>query len=87
MLPSINEALGDRKVTTIKPQLMADDFALYGQRIPALYFLLGARNPRLPAASLYSSSFNPDERSIGLGMKILCHLLLDCLEQQARLEK
>jgi amidohydrolase len=87
MLPSLNEALGDRKVTTIKPQLMADDFALYGQRIPALYFLLGARNPRLPAASLYSSSFNPDERSIGLGMKILCHLLLDCLEQQTRLEK
>ena len=87
MTPSLNEALGDRKVSPIKPQMMADDFALYGQKIPALFFFLGARNPRLPAAALYSPSFNPDERSIGLGMKILCHLLLDCLEQQSRLEK
>jgi amidohydrolase len=87
MLPSLNEALGDRKVISIKPQMMADDFALYGQRIPALYFLLGARNPRLPATSLFSPGFNPDERSIDIGMKILCHLLLDCLDQQSRLEK
>jgi amidohydrolase len=87
MLPSLNEALGDRKVAPIKPQMMADDFAFYGQRIPAFYFLLGARNPRLPATALYSPAFNPDERSIGIGMKILCHLLLDCLEQQSRLEK
>ncbi len=87
MLPSLNEALGDRKVMPIKPQMMADDFAFYGQRIPALYFLLGAQNPRLPATSLYSPAFNPDERSIGIGMKILCHLLLDCLDQQSRLEK
>jgi len=87
MTPSLNEALGDRKVSPIKPQMMADDFSLYGQKIPALFFFLGARNPRLPAAALYSPAFNPDERSIGIGMKILCHLLLDCLEQQSRLEK
>jgi amidohydrolase len=87
MTPSLNEALGDRKVSPIKPQMMADDFSLYGQKIPALFFFLGARNPRLPAAGLYSPAFNPDERSIGIGMKILCHLLLDCLEQQSRLEK
>jgi len=87
LLPSLNEALGDRKVAPIKPQMMADDFGLYGQRIPAVYFLLGARNPRLPATSLYSPAFNPDERAIGIGMKILGHLVLDCLEQQSRLEK
>jgi amidohydrolase len=87
MTPSLNEALGDRKISPMKPQMMADDFSLYGQKIPALYFFLGSRNPRLPAAALYSPMFNPDERTIGIGMKILCHLLLDCLEQQSRLEK
>ena len=54
---------------------------------PLEFFFLGARNPRLPAAGLYSPLFNPDERIIGIGMKILCYLLLDCLEQQSRLEK
>jgi amidohydrolase len=86
--PSFNDALGDAKPSPIKPQMMADDFGLYSQKIPAIYFFLGVRNPRLPStAPLYSPYFNPDERSIGIGIKILCHLLLDCLEQQSLLEK
>jgi len=88
MMPSLAEALGEKKFSPIKPQMMADDFALYSQKIPGMYFLLGSKNPRvLNSAPLYSPYFNPDERSIGLGIKILCHLLLDCLEQQNRLEK
>jgi len=88
MMPSLSEAIGAANVNQIKPQMMADDFALFSQRIPGFYFLLGARNPRLPnPASLYSPYFNPDERCIGIGIKILCHLLLDCLEQQSLLEK
>jgi amidohydrolase len=88
MMPSLSEAIGAGNVNPIRPQMMADDFALYSQRIPGLYFLLGVKNPRLPnPAPLYSPYFNPDERSIAVGIKILCHLLLDCLEQQSRLEK
>ena len=48
MMPSLIEALGEKNVSPIKPQMMADDFALYSQKIPALYFLLGVKNPRLP---------------------------------------
>ena len=89
LMPSLNEAAEERNVSPLKPQIMADDFGLYGQKVPALYFLLGVKNSRLASsASLYSPYFNPDERgAIGSGMKILCHLLLDCLEQQSRLEK
>lgn len=88
MLPSLADSVADRKVSPIKPQMMADDFALYSQKIPALYFFLGVKNPRLPnSAPLYSPYFNPDERAIGIGIKTLCYLLLDCLEQQSRLEK
>lgn len=88
MLPSLNEALADKKASQIKPQLMADDFGLYSQKIPGFFFLLGVKNPRLPSmAPLHSPYFNPDERSIGIGIKLMCHLLLDALDQQSRLEK
>ncbi len=88
MLPSLNEVLADKKASQIKPQLMADDFALYSQKIPGFYFFLGVKNPRLPSmAPLHSPYFNPDERSIGIGIKIMSHLLLDALDQQSRLEK
>ncbi len=88
MLPSLNGALADKKASQIKPQLMADDFALYCQKIPGFYFFLGVKNPRLPSmAPLHSPYFNPDERSIGIGIKIMCHLLLEALDHQSRLEK
>lgn len=87
LMPSLLSAVGDKNVLTIKPQMMSDDFAFYSQKVPALYFLLGVKNPRLPAVPLNSPAFNPDDRCIATGIRILCHLLVDALEQQSRLAK
>jgi metal-dependent amidase/aminoacylase/carboxypeptidase family protein len=88
-METLSEAAGERNVNAIKPQMMADDFGFFSQKASSLYLLLGIRNPRLPAsaAALYNPSFNPDERAIAAGIRILCHLVLDCLEQQSRLAK
>ncbi|MCX6567099.1 MAG: amidohydrolase [Candidatus Aminicenantes bacterium] len=85
MLPVINGALGDRSVQRLSPQMMADDFSFYGRKIPSLFFFLGVRNSRLSTAPLESPYFNPDERSIAIGIKIISQIILDCLEQQSRL--
>jgi len=85
MLPVLNGALADRPVQRLAPQMMADDFSLYGRKIPSLFFLLGVRNPRLSSVPLESPYFNPDERSIALGIKLVSQIILDCLEQQSRL--
>jgi amidohydrolase len=88
MSPTFDETLGEKRLVEIKPQMMADDFGRYGQRIPSLFFFLGARNPRLgPLAPLHSPNFNPDERTISLGIKLMAHLLIDCLEQQDGADK
>ncbi len=88
MRPSFQEAMGEKRFLEIKPQMMADDFGCYSQRVPSLYFLLGARTPRMgPMAPLHSAYFNPDERAIGIGVKILVHLVLNCLDQQVVSEK
>jgi amidohydrolase len=85
MRPAFDEALGERKLVEIKPQMVSDDFGRYAQRATALYFWLGSRNPRLgPAAPLRSPGFNPDERTVALGIKLMVHLLLECLEKQGR---
>jgi amidohydrolase len=85
MSATVGEALGEERVRPIKPQMMADDFAFFGQKVPSFYFLLGVKSPRLPATAPYSPAFNPDERSIATGIKILAHLVLDGLDQQSRL--
>jgi len=85
IFPTLRDVLGERQVQPIKPQMMSDDFSVFAQKVPAFYFFLGARNPRLPAAPLSGPNFNPDERAIGTGIKILSHLVLDALDRQSRL--
>lgn len=87
MLPTLSDILGEEHVKELNPQMVAEDFSFYCQKIPGFFFFLGAKNPEQETmAPLHSPYFNPDERSINLGIKIMCHLILDCLELQSPLE-
>lgn len=85
LLPTLAAVQGKDNVLPLPPQAVSDDFGFYGQKAPGLFFLLGVRNPRLAAAGpLYSPSFAPDERSLAVAIRILCHLVLDGLDLQSR---
>ena len=88
MLPTIRNLLGESRVHGVKPQFVSEDFAYYGRTVPGFFFFLGVNNP---AASevypLHSPKFSPDERTIPAGIRIMTHLLLDGLRQQAVMEK
>ncbi len=87
MLPTLIKVLGKENVKDLKPQMVAEDFAFYCQKIPGFFFFLGVKDPILETmAPLHSPYFDPDERSIALGIKIFCHLLLDCLQRQSYFE-
>jgi amidohydrolase len=87
MLPTLLKVLGEEHVKKLAPQMVAEDFSYYCQEIPGFYFFLGVKNPTQETmAPLHNPYFNPDEGSITLGIKIMCHLLLDCLERQVHLE-
>jgi amidohydrolase len=86
MAPTLAKLLGKDKVLEWKPQMIAEDFSFFARKVPGFYFFLGVRSPGQPAAApLHSPNFNPDERSIPLGIRILSHLLLDALEEQSSL--
>ena len=83
LVPSLSQVLGKWNVHEIKPQMVAEDFSYFAQKIPGFYFFLGVKDPETPTiAPLHSPYFNPDEKSIPLGIKSMCHLLIDCLEHQ-----
>ncbi len=87
MLPTLTKALGKEKVKELKPQMVAEDFAYYCQKIPGFFFFLGVKNQaEKTMPPLHNPYFNPDERSIPLAIKVMCHLLLDSLEHQSRLD-
>ncbi len=85
MLPTLRNALGNDKVHSHSPQMVAEDFAEFSQRIPGFYFLLGVRSPAVRSMPpLHSPRFNPDEGSIAVGIKAVTHLLFDGLAHQHR---
>ncbi len=87
MVPVLENALGPDQVVPVKPQMVAEDFALLAERVPAFMYLLGVGSPgQASAAPLHSPYFNPDERAIPVGIRAMCHLVLSALEQQASLK-
>ena len=85
MMPTLIGLLGKDKVAPWKPQMIAEDFAFLARKAPGFYFFLGVRGPGQAATPLHSATFSPDERAIPLGIRILCHLLLDALDTQSAL--
>jgi len=87
VLPGFVKSLGEDNVIEVKPQMVAEDFAFYAERIPAFYFFLGVKGPgQMTSTPLHSPNFNPDERAIPVGIRAMCHLVLNALEQQASLK-
>lgn len=84
MLPTLKQVLGQDKVKPINPQMVAEDFSEFSQTIPGFYFFLGVRSPGAESMPpLHNPKFNPDERSLAVGIRTVCHLLLDCLAHQS----
>ncbi|MFC2168279.1 M20 family metallopeptidase [Acidobacteriota bacterium] len=87
MSPTLLRVLGPPNVESIKPQMVAEDFSYFCQKVPGFYFMLGVKDPQdNNPAPLHNPSFNPDERSIPLGIKVMSHLLLDFLDHQIQME-
>ena len=62
------------------PPMTADDFALFAEHGPAVYFKQGVADPAASSwPPLHSSVFDVDERCIGVGIAVLTALATDLL--------
>ncbi|MBU2549657.1 MAG: amidohydrolase [Proteobacteria bacterium] len=68
--------VGPENILVSKPTLGGEDFAYFLQKVPGAMFFLGTQNPDLEPVPVvnHDPRFNPDERAIPIGMKILAHL-------------
>lgn len=58
----------------------AEDFSFYGEKVPAFFFYLGARNPKLKmeeAPSHHTPDFYIDDSKLDVGVKAFCQLVFD----------
>ena len=65
--PVFQRALGPDRVVTMDPLTIGEDFSVYAQRIPALFFFLGTGSD----TPLHTPNFSVDERILLLGPRLL----------------
>ena len=79
-LPALKNAIGKDNVVPWTWVMGAEDFSFYGKKVPAFFFYLGARNPKLKmeeAPSHHTPSFYIDDSKLDVGIRAFCQLVFD----------
>jgi len=82
MVPSLVRAAGVENVIRINPDTGAEDFAFYQEKVPGLFFFVGACPPSIDpsmAPSHHTPDFMMDEGSMITGVRALLNLTFDYL--------
>lgn len=83
-LPSLQRVYGADNVLEVEPQMGAEDFAQFAERVPALYVKLGVRNTaRGITAMVHTEDFDLDEAVLPLGVRAMANVLWDHLARAA----
>jgi metal-dependent amidase/aminoacylase/carboxypeptidase family protein len=81
MIPSLKRAVGaNGNLILMDADLGGEDFAYYAQKVPALFFYIGACPPDVDPATApvhHTPDFIMDEKCMVTGMKALINLTLD----------
>ncbi|MBS7458134.1 amidohydrolase [Coralloluteibacterium stylophorae] len=84
--PSLEKAVGAENVVEMPLIMGAEDFSMYAQRVPGVFFFVGATPPdRDPetAPSNHSPEFFLDESALEVGTRSMLQVALDYLEAGA----
>jgi amidohydrolase len=84
MLPTLQRFAGKKNVNEISAVTGAEDFSFYQQKIPGLYFFLGAKSldiKQQDATGHHTPDFMLDESGFILGVKTMTALALDYLSK------
>ena len=80
-LPSLQIATGGKdNVIPWTWEMGAEDFSFYGENIPAFFFYLGVRDPKIKmeeAPSHHTPDFFIDDSKLDVGIKAFCQLVFD----------
>lgn len=81
-LPSLERVYGKGAVLEVKPQMGAEDFSSFAERVPGLYIKVGVRNEaRGITAMTHTEDFDVDEAMLPLAVSAMSTLVWDYLSR------
>ena len=82
MLPSLQAVVGEANVYEPPLQMGAEDFSLFAQQVPAMFFFVGSTGEGIDPAKApanHSPKFLLDEKALDVGLRALLQVSLDYL--------
>jgi amidohydrolase len=74
----MRRVLGPENVVDYQPGMGGEDFSRFSAAVPGVQFRLGVGRPDREM-DLHNSTFDPDERSVAIGMRLVAEILWDQL--------
>jgi amidohydrolase len=82
-LPALAAIVGRERLVSPPPQMGAEDFAYYQQKVPGFFFFLGVGNPaKKITAMVHTEYFDIDEDALPIGVRAMSTVVLDYLFRQ-----
>ena len=84
-LPALEAVVGAEHVVAPPPQMGAEDFAYFQQRVPGFYYFLGVGNSvKGITAMIHTEHFDIDEAALEVGMRAMATVVADYLYRDSR---
>jgi len=80
LMDVIRRVLGPENAIDYPPGMGGEDFGRFSSQVPGVQFRLGVGRPDR-AMSLHSPTFDPDERSVEVGVRLVSEILYDQLSR------
>jgi amidohydrolase len=84
MVPALEAALGASNVIQVPPTMGGEDFALFANEVPGLYYRLGVRKPGTISGGMHTPTFTADDGSLEVGIRGMAALVVDFLATGGR---
>lgn len=82
--PSLGAVVGSENVYTVAPTMGGEDFAEFAGEIPGFYFRLGTVMPGTRSGGHHTPTFQADDSSILVGMRVMSRVVVDFLARGGR---
>jgi amidohydrolase len=79
MRPTLTRLMGAQNVPDVPPTTGAEDFAFFSNAVPGFYYRLGTVRPGTTSGDHHTPTFQADDASIPIGIRVMSTLLLDYL--------
>ena len=79
MIPTLERVVGKDNLKMMDPVMGGEDFALFANEVPGIYYRLGVVKPGTTSGWIHTPTFRADDSSLEVGIRAMSNLVLDYL--------